>query len=168
MFEIHEFQHLPLIYSLKWPMNYCYRICTILRMIFKKCQLIEVLCRPSLFTKYAPCKPLFPFQKSFTLSEVLSNYGLYLLFLFVVFSIETRVIYVEDEVLRTVGSFFSFDVWLYKQIDGVPMGSQFRLSSANAFLCFHGQFRRVTRGEMGGRSPLPYFGNWKTCSNFWR
>ena len=41
----------------------CWRICTILWMIFKKRLLIEALCR-SLFTKYAHCKPLFPFQNN--------------------------------------------------------------------------------------------------------
>ena len=41
----------------------CCRICTIWCMIFKKLLFIEVLCR-SLFTKYAHCKPLFPFQNS--------------------------------------------------------------------------------------------------------
>ena len=53
----------PIVYSLKRPINYCCRICTILRMIFKKSLFVEALCRP-LFTKYAHCKPLFAFQKN--------------------------------------------------------------------------------------------------------
>ena len=51
-----------LVYSLKRPINYCCRICTIL-CIFKKRLLIEGLCRP-LFTTYAHCKLLFPFQNN--------------------------------------------------------------------------------------------------------
>ena len=52
-----------LVHSLKRPINYCCRICTILCMILKKLLFIEALCRP-LFTKYAHCKPLFQFQNN--------------------------------------------------------------------------------------------------------
>ena len=52
-----------LVYSLKPPINYSCRICTILCMILKKRLFIEALCRP-LFTKYAHFKPLFPFQNN--------------------------------------------------------------------------------------------------------
>ena len=55
--------NLPLLYSLKPLIIYCCRICTILCMIFKKRLFIEALCRP-LFTKYAHCKPVFPFQNN--------------------------------------------------------------------------------------------------------
>ena len=48
---------------IKQPINYCCRFCTILCMVFKKRLFIEVLCRP-LFTKYAHCRPLFPFQNN--------------------------------------------------------------------------------------------------------
>ena len=48
---------------LKMTVNYCYRICIILCMIFKKRLFIEALCR-SLFRKYAHCKPLFLFQNN--------------------------------------------------------------------------------------------------------
>ena len=53
----------PLVYSPKQPISYCCRIYTILSMIFKKRLFIEALCR-ALFTRYAPCKPLFPFQNN--------------------------------------------------------------------------------------------------------
>ena len=49
-----------LAYSVQRSINYCCRICTNLCMVFKKCLFIELLCRP-LLTKYAHCKPLFPF-----------------------------------------------------------------------------------------------------------
>ena len=52
-----------LVYSVKRPINYCCRICTVLCTILKKRQFIEALWRPS-FTKYAHCKPLFPFQNN--------------------------------------------------------------------------------------------------------
>ena len=45
------------------PINYCCWICTIWCMTFKKRLFTEVLCRP-LFTKYAHCKPLFPFENN--------------------------------------------------------------------------------------------------------
>lgn len=50
-----------LVYSIKWPINYCYRIYLILCMILKKRLFIEALCWP-LFRKNACCKPLFLFQ----------------------------------------------------------------------------------------------------------
>ena len=53
----------PFVYSLKRPINYFFRIFTILCMIFKKRPFIEALCKP-LFTKCAHCKPLFPFQNN--------------------------------------------------------------------------------------------------------
>ena len=53
----------PIVYSLKRPISYCCRICTILRMIFKISLFVEALYRP-LFTKYAHCKPLFTFQNN--------------------------------------------------------------------------------------------------------
>ena len=52
-----------LVYSLKRPINYCCKICTILCTILKRCLFIEALCR-SIFTKYAQCKPLLPFQNN--------------------------------------------------------------------------------------------------------
>ena len=55
--------NVPLAYSLKRPINYCCRICTILCIIFKTRLFIEALCRPW-FIKYAHCKPLFPFQNN--------------------------------------------------------------------------------------------------------
>ena len=55
--------NVPLIYSLKRPINYCCWIWTILCKIFKKRLFIEALCRP-LFTKYAYCKSLFSFQNN--------------------------------------------------------------------------------------------------------
>ena len=55
--------NVPFVYSLKRLINYCCKICTILCMIFKKLLFIEALCRP-LFTKYAHCTPLFPFQNN--------------------------------------------------------------------------------------------------------
>ena len=54
---------MPLVYSLKRQINCCCRICGILRMIFKKRPFIEALCK-LLFTKYAHCKPLLPFQNN--------------------------------------------------------------------------------------------------------
>ena len=53
----------PLVYSLKRTINYFCRICTNLCMIFKKRLPMEALCRP-LFTNYAHCKPLFPFENN--------------------------------------------------------------------------------------------------------
>ena len=53
----------PLVYSLKRPLKYCCRVCTILHMTFKKRLFIEGLCRP-LFTKYAHFKILFVFQNN--------------------------------------------------------------------------------------------------------
>ena len=52
-----------LSHYLKQPINYCCRVCAILCMILKKRLFIEALCRV-LFTKYAHCKPLFPFQNN--------------------------------------------------------------------------------------------------------
>ena len=52
-----------LIYSLRRPIDYCCRSCTILWMILKKNLFIEALCR-LWFRKYAQCKPLFPFQSN--------------------------------------------------------------------------------------------------------
>ena len=48
---------------LKCPLNYYCRLCTILCMIFKRLLFMQALCRP-LFTKYAHCKPLLPFQSN--------------------------------------------------------------------------------------------------------
>ena len=53
----------PLIYSVKRPINYCCIICTTVCIIFKKRLFIEALCRP-LFRKHAHCKPLFPCQNN--------------------------------------------------------------------------------------------------------
>ena len=52
--------NIPLVYSLKRLINYCFRICSILCMIFKKWLFLKALYRP-LFRKYAHCKPLFQF-----------------------------------------------------------------------------------------------------------
>ena len=52
--------NIPLVYSLKRLINYCFRICNILCMIFKKRLFLKALYKP-LLRKYAHCKPLFPF-----------------------------------------------------------------------------------------------------------
>ena len=58
-----RFSMSSLVYSLKRPINFCCRICTILCMILKKRLFIEALCGP-LLRKYAHFKPLFPFQNN--------------------------------------------------------------------------------------------------------
>ena len=41
--------------------------------------------------------------------------------------------------MASQNNFFNFDGKIYKQTDGLAMGSSLRPSLANAFLCFHKQ-----------------------------
>ena len=56
---------------------------------------------------------------------------------------------------------------LEKRIDNIFMNSENSKTSDPHRLLLN-LLRRITRGREGGRSPLPFFKNWKKCPNLWK